>query len=375
MAALIQQQTQTLSQSADVPRTVDGDIALTSYITNKLHLEPQQEEATGALALPSEDWRQQQQEKPHQFRYYSDVGSTQRSRPRISGKSSTIHVTKSSSTPPKRSAQPLMQQQQQQQHYGRHQSHPRVTERPPSLSSTTSSSAPSPSLSLESGRRGSVNSTSSDTLSVRSSMSANSKLSLSKRLRKVFSMSSLRFQPKESAPESALPQQGSPRRRSFASFLKKDSLAVSSNQNKDHTLMTDEAPMPTPSSSSTCSESISLAQQHQLHSRNMAPQVGIHYGLPMHASPRLKPAPAMSSSSSISSVTTPLERRRLYFCPTIQVHETFAAGEYDRRTDSNATCQKMTPVLAMRIKQELNEYKLTEMQVHDDSRKFTQFFL
>jgi hypothetical protein len=29
----------------------------------------------------------------------------------------------------------------------------------------------------------------------------------------------------------------------------------------------------------------------------------------------------------------------------------------------------------MKIKQELNEYKLTEMEVHVDSRQYTQFFL
>lgn len=68
-------------------------------------------------------------------------------------------------------------------------------------------------------------------------------------------------------------------------------------------------------------------------------------------------------------------QRKLQFCPTIQVHETFTASEYDRRCDPNATCQKLTPLLAMKIKQELNEYKLTEMEVHDDSRRFTHFFL
>ncbi|KAL0092338.1 hypothetical protein J3Q64DRAFT_1624377, partial [Phycomyces blakesleeanus] len=60
--------------------------------------------------------------------------------------------------------------------------------------------------------------------------------------------------------------------------------------------------------------------------------------------------------------------RRLLFCPTLQLHETFAASEYDRRCDPNATCQRLTPALAMHIKQELNEFKLTEMAVHIESR-------
>lgn len=97
----------------------------------------------------------------------------------------------------------------------------------------------------------------------------------------------------------------------------------------------------------------------------------------MHGSPRLKPA-ASSSSSSLLDQVTPLpssSKRRLQFCPTVQVHETFAAADYDRRCDNNATCQKLTPSLALKIKQEMNEYKLTEMDVHIDSRQYTQFFL
>lgn len=108
------------------------------------------------------------------------------------------------------------------------------------------------------------------------------------------------------------------------------------------------------------------------------PSVGLHYGLPLHGSPRLKPA-ASSSTSSLTTVTNasfaPDRPRKLQFCPTIQVHETFAASEYDRRCDSNATCQRLTPLLAMKIKQELNEYKLTDMEVHVDSRQYTHFFL
>ncbi|ORZ07665.1 hypothetical protein BCR42DRAFT_293678, partial [Absidia repens] len=75
------------------------------------------------------------------------------------------------------------------------------------------------------------------------------------------------------------------------------------------------------------------------------------------------PLPTTSSSSGSSS-----SKRRLQFCPTVQVHETFTAADYDRRCDTNATCQKLTPSLALKIKQEINEYKLTEMDVHLESR-------
>jgi hypothetical protein len=98
--------------------------------------------------------------------------------------------------------------------------------------------------------------------------------------------------------------------------------------------------------------------------------VGIHYnGLGLHGSPKLRPA--SSSTSSLVMEST----RRIQFCGTIQVHETFAPADYDRRCDTNATCQKLTPIMAMKIKQELNEYKLTDMEVHVESRQYTHFFL
>ncbi|KAI8638735.1 hypothetical protein BD408DRAFT_422607 [Parasitella parasitica] len=99
------------------------------------------------------------------------------------------------------------------------------------------------------------------------------------------------------------------------------------------------------------------------------PAIGLHYGIGLHGSPKLKPA----SSSTSSLVAT--SGRRIQFCSTIQVHETFSAADYDRRCDNNATCQKLTPLVAMKIKQELNEYKLTDMEVHVESRQYTHFFL
>lgn len=124
-------------------------------------------------------------------------------------------------------------------------------------------------------------------------------------------------------------------------------------------------PSPTPSSSSSSSAS---ARQHM----DDAFRVGLHYPIGLHASPRLRPAaPLPSSSSSLSSE----KKRVIQFCTTVQVHETFSANDYDRRCDANATCQKLTPLSVMKIKQELNEYKLTEMEVHVESRQYTQFFL
>jgi hypothetical protein len=116
-------------------------------------------------------------------------------------------------------------------------------------------------------------------------------------------------------------------------------------------------PSPTPSTTSSTKDDY------------VKPTIGLHYGLGLHASPKLKPA----SSSTSSLVVT--NERKIQFCSTIQVHETFSAADYDRRCDTNATCQKLTPMMAMKIKQELNEYKLTDMEVHVESRQYTHFFL
>lgn len=119
-------------------------------------------------------------------------------------------------------------------------------------------------------------------------------------------------------------------------------------------------PSPTPSTTS----SIKHNEEEYI-----KPTIGLHYGLGLHGSPKLRPA--SSSTSSLAATSG----RRIQFCSTIQVHETFSAADYDRRCDNNSTCQKLTPMMAMKIKQELNEYKLTDMEVHVESRQYTHFFL
>lgn len=94
------------------------------------------------------------------------------------------------------------------------------------------------------------------------------------------------------------------------------------------------------------------------------------------------PSPASSTVSTNSiktnntnNTTTIKKKKSLAFNSVIKVHETFSASEYDRRCDTNATCQKLTPVLALKIKEELNHFKLNDMFIHADSRKNTHFFM
>lgn len=78
--------------------------------------------------------------------------------------------------------------------------------------------------------------------------------------------------------------------------------------------------------------------------------------------------------------------KSLVFSPRIQFHETWPSGEYDRRGDI-ATCNRLTPLLAQQIKEELNNFKMVsrvsrlevdanpaqEMEVHETSKVYTHF--
>lgn len=65
------------------------------------------------------------------------------------------------------------------------------------------------------------------------------------------------------------------------------------------------------------------------------------------------------------SATTPA--KRLVFANNLSVYDTFSANMYDRRSEP-ATWSRLTPALAQRIKEELNSYKMEEMEVHAASR-------
>lgn len=81
--------------------------------------------------------------------------------------------------------------------------------------------------------------------------------------------------------------------------------------------------------------------------------------------------------------------RNIVFSPRIQFHETWPSGEYDRRGEV-ATCNRLTPLLAQQIREEINNFKmvssvssvpflvsmltiLQEMEVHENSKIYTHF--
>lgn len=85
-----------------------------------------------------------------------------------------------------------------------------------------------------------------------------------------------------------------------------------------------------------------------------------------------------SSAPTLSTMTNPTPptlthrsatapSKRLVFANNLSVYDTFSASVYDRRSEP-ATWSRLTPALAQRIKEELNSYKMEEMEVHAASR-------
>ncbi|OJD30146.1 protein bni4 p53858 [Diplodia corticola] len=84
-------------------------------------------------------------------------------------------------------------------------------------------------------------------------------------------------------------------------------------------------------------------------------------------------ASRFAAGSSRSLPTTPHGGpRNISFSPRIQFHDAFSSSEYDRRGDI-ATCNRLTPLLAQQIKEEINTFKM-EMEVHEMSKPHTHFF-
>jgi hypothetical protein len=83
-------------------------------------------------------------------------------------------------------------------------------------------------------------------------------------------------------------------------------------------------------------------------------------------------APVLSTISasippSLTHRSATAPAKRLTFANNLSVYDTFSSSVYDRRSEP-ATWSRLTPALALRIKEELNSYKMEEMEVHAASR-------
>lgn len=56
----------------------------------------------------------------------------------------------------------------------------------------------------------------------------------------------------------------------------------------------------------------------------------------------------------------PVGGRNINWNPRIQFHDTWPSGEYDRRGDI-ATCNRLTPLLAQQIREEINNFKMVRI--------------
>ena len=63
---------------------------------------------------------------------------------------------------------------------------------------------------------------------------------------------------------------------------------------------------------------------------------------------------------SKSAPNTPSAKRNATFSPRIVFHDTWPSQEYDRRGEI-ATCNRLTPMLAQQIKEELNTFKMVSI--------------
>ncbi|KAI8072135.1 uncharacterized protein B0P05DRAFT_573069 [Gilbertella persicaria] len=68
------------------------------------------------------------------------------------------------------------------------------------------------------------------------------------------------------------------------------------------------------------------------------------------------------------------DKRAVQFAKSVTTTETYSKLEYDRESDPDAVCTRLTPILAQQIKEELNAFKLFEMEVHESSKIHTHFF-
>ncbi|KAJ4325255.1 bud neck involved protein [Neodidymelliopsis sp. IMI 364377] len=85
-----------------------------------------------------------------------------------------------------------------------------------------------------------------------------------------------------------------------------------------------------------------------------------------------KPPKITNGSTRSLPVTPQAGSRNISFSPRIQFHDAWSPHDYDRRGDI-ATCNRLTPMLAQQIKEELNSFKM-EMEVHESSKPHTHFF-
>ncbi|CAO1635693.1 unnamed protein product [Parajaminaea phylloscopi] len=106
--------------------------------------------------------------------------------------------------------------------------------------------------------------------------------------------------------------------------------------------------------------------------RNAGQSPPVVYG---HHSNSSMPTLALMTNPTTGAVPRrSMQKKRICFTEMPLYHSTWPAHVYDRRGEL-ATCNRLTQELAAQIKEELNSYKMEEMEVAPSSRIFTHFFV
>lgn len=88
-----------------------------------------------------------------------------------------------------------------------------------------------------------------------------------------------------------------------------------------------------------------------------------------------KSEPDLRKANKLSRKRTPTRLHHVQFGNAPSIHHTYSKTQYDRQTDQDAVCLHLTVDVAGAIKHELNSYKMTEMQVHEESRIYTHYLV
>lgn len=135
-------------------------------------------------------------------------------------------------------------------------------------------------------------------------------------------------------------------------------------------------PLSFETSSLTDSPLDAKAKEESSHRGPAAPQpekANVMFNLPNSSAPALSMM-GNSNAPPLTHRSATAPARRLAFANNLSIYDTFPSTVYDRRSEP-ATWSRLTPALAQKIKEELNSYKMEEMEVHAASRIHTQFFV
>lgn len=67
------------------------------------------------------------------------------------------------------------------------------------------------------------------------------------------------------------------------------------------------------------------------------------------------------------------EKKIIFFAETVEVLPTFRKSEYNRKPDATATFKNLTQQMKVDIREELNNFKKEEMDIHPESKSMICF--